>query len=118
MALKDKAKKLNGEVLPLMEGRDKLDEIPMNSPVTVDDFGFLTGEKGNEYVVLTFKEYPKHFFFGGSVVTDKFAKLMPEMDEADFAEIRANGIPVAFSKRKSKDKTKQAYTTCEFYPEF
>lgn len=115
MGLKDRAKKLNsGNGVPFMEGREKGEFFPLNSIVTVDQFGFINGENG-QYVVLSFREFPENFFFGSSVATEKFSLLEAENTPAEVAEALEEGIPVIFTERKSKNK--RTYTTVEFYPE-
>jgi hypothetical protein len=99
----------------LMIGRDKgeMDKL-MNSIVSINDFDFLTdSEKGVEYVVFTIMEDDAHFFFGGSVLTDKCKQLR---DEGYLEEVQKEGLPTMFGKKQPKDKKKQAYTTVQFYP--
>jgi hypothetical protein len=116
MSLKDKAQQLNSTLgVPFMEGRDKADGLPTQSSVTIDDYGFIDGEEG-EYVVISLKEFPKHFFFGGGVITEKMLALDKDITKEEKQEIKKDGLPVLFSKRKNKTG-KRDYMTCEFYPE-
>lgn len=119
MSLKDKATSLNSTGIKFMDGRTKGEELPTGSPVTVDGYGFIDDgdEKApHKYVVLSLKECPDEFFFGGSVISDKFEKLNDEMDDDDKAEIETAGLPVLFEKHKNK-AGKREYMTCTFYPE-
>jgi hypothetical protein len=115
MSLKNKALELNSQGgVPFMEGRTKADQLPVGSPVTITEFGFIKGEDG-DYVVLGLKEDTRLFYFGGTIVTDKMKQLEAMMDQADKDEIAIEGIPVLFTKKVAK-KGKREYMTCEFYP--
>jgi len=114
-SLKEKALKLNNlGGIPFMEGREK-GELPVSVECTLDDYGFAKGENGTDYVVLSFAEYPKKFFFGGSVVTDKMHQFDLELENGEKDELRENGIPVMFVKKQNK-KGKREYMTFEFFP--
>jgi hypothetical protein len=116
MSLRDKAQQLNTtQGVPFMEGRTKAETLPTQSSVTIDNYGFIDGEEG-EYVVLSLKEFPKHFFFGGGVITEKMTELDKWLTKEEKQEIKSDGLPVLFQKRKNK-AGKREYMTCEFYPE-
>ncbi|NCC78975.1 MAG: hypothetical protein EOM07_05155 [Clostridia bacterium] len=114
--LKDKAKKINSNGgVAFMDRREKA-ELILDETLLVDDFGFIKGEDG-EYVVLSTKDYPKFFFFGGSVVTQKFKELIDGENLDDIKEkLEAEGLPTLFTKKTTK-KGNRSYTTCVFYPE-
>lgn len=115
-SLKDKALKLNSMGgIPFMEGREK-GELPEGTVCTLDDYGFAKSENGGDYAVLSFAEYPKLFFFGGSVVTDKLHILDQDIDETEKEQLKEEGIPVIFVKKQNK-KGKREYMTCEFFPD-
>lgn len=115
-SLKDKALKLNSiGGIPFMENREKAD-LPVGTVCTLDDYGFAKSENGGDYVVLSLAEYPKSFFFGGSVVTDKMHLLDLELEASEKEAMREEGIPVIFVKKLNK-KGKREYMTCEFFPE-
>ena len=114
--LQERAKQFS-ILLPFMEGKEKGDiDRLQDTPVTIIDFGFLkdTDDKGNDkdYVCFIVKEDPQHFFFGGQVLTENMHELEAEGYGDD---IRKEGLPVEFSKKKSKNK--REYTTVTFYPE-
>lgn len=115
MSLKDRVKEFS-ILLPFMEGREKGDmERIMNTNVTIVDYGFLKDNANDvekEYVCFVTKEDPQYFYFGGQVLTDNFKTL-----DADgyHDEIVAEGLPVKFEKKKSKNK--REYTTVTYYPE-
>ena len=87
--------------LPLMEGREK-GSLVLNTDMTITDWGYLTDhEKNEQYVAFIVKEDPANFYFGGSVITDKFKKI-DLMGEERVAALKQNGIPVGFEEKKSK----------------
>lgn len=101
--------------LPFMEGREKLEVKGnvLNNTLTVDDYGFLEGEEG-EYVVITLKEYPEHFIYGSSVVTQAFKKL----DETYGADVKAFLLEKGFTFKLTEmvSKNKRKYTKIVFFP--
>lgn len=110
-SLKDRALSMATN-LPLMEGKTKADQKALiGEIVTISDFGFMPGDSG-DFAVFTVLEYPENFFFAGMVLTDDLKKFEAEgyMDD-----IKADGLPVLFSMKKSKNK--QMYTNVMFYPE-
>jgi hypothetical protein len=114
-SLRDRAKEFS-TLLPLMENREKGDVTRLlDTPMTIIDYGFLIdSEDGQEkdYVCFIVKEDPQNFYFGGQVLTDN----MHELEEEGYHEaITKEGLPVLFSKKKSKNK--REYTTVSFYPE-
>lgn len=99
-----------------MEGREKAGKLPMGSEVHVDNYGYIDGEKG-EYVVLSLVEFPGHFFFGGTVVTEKFQDIDKMFESATEKELQLKEtIPVAFMEKSNK-AGKRDYVTCVFFPE-
>jgi hypothetical protein len=126
-SLRDRAKEM-GNSLPIMEGREKgeLDRL-INTTATIRDYGFLTDESidgqtkiktTKDYVCFIVDEDPQHFYFGGQVLTDNMHEF--ELDGYHDA-IVAEGLPVLFGKKKSKNKGENGvpltYTTVTFYPE-
>lgn len=107
-----KVQKLNGG-LPFMEGKEK-GEIIMGTLYLINDFGFLNGNDG-EYVVFTVKGNDSHFFFGGSVLTEKMKELENILTEDEIAQILNEGLEVIFEQKKA-EKTKRNYVACEFFP--
>ena len=111
-SLKDRAKEFSVS-LPFMEGREKGDMKELHGQVsTICDYGFLTGDKGNDYAAFIVKERSGKFYFGGQVLTDQLQQLEAEGYHEEIVE---EGLPVLFGEKKSKNK--QTYTTVEFYPE-
>jgi hypothetical protein len=114
-SLKERAKEFS-ILLPFMEGRQKGDmERIIDMPVTIKEYGFLhdtTDGHDKDYVCFTVAEDPQNFYFGGQVLTDN----MHDLDSEGYHDaIVAEGLPVLFEKKKSKNK--REYTTVTFYPE-
>lgn len=111
--LKERAAEMSAPQLPIMNERDKgeTDDL-IGIIVTLNDYGFLTGDAG-EYAVFTVQEDPNEFFFGGKVLTD----ALKEFDADGYGDdIRENGLPMLLTKKKTKDG-KKTYTAVLFYPE-
>ena len=101
--------------LPFMDGREKLEitgEV-LNNILTVDDYGYLDGDDGN-YVVISLREYPNHFIYGGSVVTDAFKKLEEKIGAENMAQLIQYGLTFRLSELISKNKRK--YVRISFFP--
>ena len=107
--------------LPFMKGRVKGELKKLHGMVsTITDYGFLADEtkgeadetKGEAYVVFIVKERANEFFFGGHVLTDQLTQLEAEGYRDS---ILAEGLPVLFDEKKSKNG--RNYTTVEFFPE-
>lgn len=112
-SLRERAKEFDQQ-LPLMEGREKgnTDEL-LGQVSTIDDYGFLPNENGEQYVAFTVKERLGKFYFGGSVLTSR----MIELDGEGYGEsIRQEGLPVLMTTATSK-ANKRRYTTVKFFPE-
>jgi hypothetical protein len=101
--------------LPFMEGKEKLEVKGniLNNVLTVDEYGFLEGEEG-EYVVIALKEYPQHFIYGSSVVTQAFKTLEETLDEEERAFILDKGLTFKLTEVVSKNKRK--YIKLTFFP--
>ncbi|MEG1009913.1 MAG: hypothetical protein RSF67_08930 [Clostridia bacterium] len=108
--------------LPFMEGKEKL-EIEgniLNNVLTVDNFGFLVGvneetKAEEEYVVISLKEYPKHFIYGSSVVTQAFKQIDSRFTEEEVGALIQMGLTFELSKKVSKQKNRK-YTKIVFFP--
>lgn len=111
-SLKDRAKEFSVQ-LPFMEGREKGDVKELVGQIsTITDYGFLKGEKGNDYVVFITAERKDKFYFGGQVLTDQLQQLEAE---GYHEEIVNDGLPALLTEKKSKNK--MTYVNVEFYPE-
>ena len=111
-SLRDRAKEFSVQ-LPFMEGREKGDVKELVGQVsTIRDYGFLQGDDGRDYAVFIVAERSKHFYFGGTVLTDQLQQLEAE---GYHDEIIFEGLPVLMTEKKSKNN--RSYINVEFYPE-
>ena len=97
------------EGIPFMEGREK-GTLPIGTPATINDWGYIKGDDG-EYSVISLRETPKQFYFGGSIIT-KNLKAFEELAEengVDLATVKNEGIQVIFNKEKSKNNREYMY---------
>lgn len=116
MQLITEVQEITASGLPFMEGREKL-EISLqvlDTTLTVDDYGYLDGDQG-KYVVIALKEYPKHFIYGSSVVTQAFEKLDEKLTTEQRQFLIAQGLTFKLSQVMSKNKKR--YTKIEFFPQ-
>ena len=111
-SLRERAKEFSVQ-LPFMEGREKGEAKDLiNVITTIREYGFLHGDDGRDYAVFIVEEREKHFYFGGSVLTDQLQQLEAEgYHEAIIAE----GLPMLMTEKQSKNK--RTYINVEFYPE-
>lgn len=101
--------------LPFMEGKEKIEvkgDI-LNKVLTVDEYGYLEGEEG-EYIVIALKEYPNHFIYGSSVVTQAFKTLDEKFNDEQKAFLLEKGLTFKLNEMMSKNKRK--YTKIIFFP--
>ena len=99
--------------LPFMDGREKGEQV-LNEELTIIDYGFLTGEDG-EFIVYITREHDKVFFFGGSVLTEKFKELETVFSESEMAELMEIGITIKLVEKKSKNNRR--YVSVELITE-
>jgi hypothetical protein len=112
ISLKERAKQLQNS-LPFMENREKGEmKRIVNMPATIREYGFLQDDKNKTYVCFIIDEDPQNFYFGGQVLTDNMQELE---NDGYHEEIVANGLPVLFGMKMSKNK--KEYVTVTFYPE-
>lgn len=111
----NQAKEVTASGLPFMEGKEpiKVEGNILNNTLTVDEYGYLEGDDG-EYVVIALKEYPKHFIYGGSVVTDAFKKLEGKVGIDNIAKLIEHGLTFKLSELISSKKRK--YIKISFFP--
>lgn len=109
-SLQESASQLTSQ-LELILGREKGDtNALLDTAVTITDFDYLTGDKG-EYAVFTIKEDAQQFYFGNSILTGHLKEL-----EADGhkEEIQTHGLPTLFEQKRSKQN--RTYTKVTFFP--
>lgn len=100
---------LNGNKgIPFMEGADKADiNDILGLALHIADYGYITGDDGNEFAVICFAEYPGKFYFGNSIITDALKQV-----DKDGMKAQISLASVTFSKRTSKKG--REYTAFEF----
>lgn len=116
-ALKQRVQELTVNTLPFMEGKElmELKGDLFNHILTVDDYGYLEGENG-EFIVITTKEYPSHFFFGSSVITEAFKKLDNEFTADELKAILDDEEGLTFKVEEKVSKNKRKYKNITFFP--
>lgn len=95
--------------LPFMDGREK-GEVTLGETMTVTEYGFLNGEDG-EFLVFITKEH-KEFFFGGSVLTQKFKDMEAIFNADEIKQLLEEGIKIVLTEKKSKKN--RNYISVEF----
>ena len=104
MNLLERVKKDMRATSSLMDGRIK-GEVKTETVYVVKDFAILNDKKNNsEYTVFVSEGSPNNFYFGGTVVTDKFKRIIELVTDEELDELKKEGIPVMFIMKKSKNK--------------
>lgn len=96
--------------LPFMVGREK-DVIELGKIITIKDYGFLTGEDG-DFICFIDEQNDGKYFFGGSVLTEKFKQIELAFTEDEIKELLNMGIEIVCSEKKSKNNRK--YISVDF----
>lgn len=96
--------------LPFMQGKEK-GEIILGEVYAINEYGFLEGEDG-EYIVFTINGNDLEFFFGGTVLTERFKKIESVFTDDEISALLNEGIKVIFEQKQSKNKRK--YISVEF----
>ena len=111
-SLKERAKEFDVR-LPLMDNREKGETKDLIGTInTIREFGFLPNENGEPYAVFVVDERPKHFYFGGTVITDRLSQL----DSEGYHEaINEEGLPILMTEKKSRNN--RFFTNVVFFPE-
>lgn len=113
--LMQRASEITLSGLPLMEGKEHL-EIGgqlLNTPLTVNEFGFLEGKHGR-CVVFTTREYPSYFMYGASVITEAFTNLQDAFNEEELNALLDYGI--VFELTEVVSSNKRNYYNIKFFP--
>ena len=110
-----KAQSLTENGLPFMEGKSQLEVEGniLNNNLTVDNYGYMKGEHG-EYVVVALREYPEHFIFGSSVVTQAFKNVDESLTPEEIEFLLEKGL--TFKLEKVKSRNKKVYVKITFFP--
>jgi hypothetical protein len=107
------AREITASGLPFMEGKEK-GELKEGETYKVKEYGYLESSENGETKQFVVIADDKHFYFGGSIVTDNFKKLDGALNDGEIKELLTEGIEIKVAKRKSKGG--RTYTTCEFFP--
>jgi len=90
---------------PIMKDREKLETIDVleSMTLTLDAIDLMTKD-GNEFAVVTFKEFPDGFYFGGKVLTDLVKMIYEEsgIEEGKPLTVAEDNIELIAERKKSK----------------
>ena len=91
---------------PIMKDREKLETIDVleSMTLTLDAIDLMTKD-GNEFAVVTFKEFPDGFYFGGRVLTDLVKMIYEEsgIEEGKPLTVADDNIELIAERKKSKN---------------
>lgn len=91
---------------PIMKDREKLETIDVleSMTLTLDAVDIMTKD-GNEFAVVTFKEFPDGFYFGGKVLTDLVKMIYEEsgIEEGKPLTVAEDNIELIAERKKSKN---------------
>ena len=104
----------SGKGIPFMDGAEKID-IPVGEKLHVNDYGFIDNKEGGEFIVLSFREYPKKFTFGNPIITTDVR--MMESDFGSKEKVLQELASVALLFKKQISKKNREYTAVEFIEE-
>ncbi len=110
LSLKERLISELNNALPFMVGKEK-DVIELGEKITIIDYGFLTGEDG-EFICFLDRNHEGKFFFGGSILTEKFKQIENNFTTDEIQELLNEGIDIICEEKKSKNKRK--YISVEF----
>lgn len=77
--------------------------------VTIED-GEIVGSDGKEFCIVTFKEYPGAYYFGGMVLTDLVRSILTDPEAYD--DLQHDGMPIKLTIEKSKENHRN-YTSVD-----
>ena len=91
---------------PIMKDREKLETIDVleSMTLTLDAVDIMTKD-GNEFAVVTFKEFPDGFYFGGKVLTDLVKMIYEEsgIETGKPLTVAEDNIELIAERKKSKN---------------
>ena len=96
---------------PIMKDRDKLDTIELIEALTLtlDKADFMTKD-GEEFAVVTFKEFPTGFYFGGKVLTDLISMIYEELKADREKPVDLAEYEIGLIAERKKSKAGRMYT--------
>ena len=94
-----------------MKDRAKLDTIELIEALTLtlDKADFITKD-GEEFAVVTFKEFPTGFYFGGKVLTDIINMIYDELKADREKPVDLAEYDIGLVAERKKSKTGRMYT--------
>lgn len=91
---------------PIMKDREKIETIDVleSMTLTLDAVDIMTKD-GNEFAVVTFKEFPDGFYFGGKVLTDLVKMIYEEsgIETGKPLTVADDNIELIAERKKSKN---------------
>lgn len=96
---------------PIMKNREKLETIDVleSMTLTLDAVDMMTKD-GNEFAVVTFKEFPDGFYFGGKVLTDLVKMIYEECEAESGKPIELADANIELVAERKKAKSGRMYT--------
>lgn len=85
-------------------------DVTAKKSVTITDVDYITTKTGG-CGVMTFKEFPKSFYFAGTVLTSLVQDILADADALD--EVRTKGVKISVYTATS-EKTGRDYVTYKF----
>lgn len=100
-----------GKGIPFMDGAEKID-IPVGEKLHLADYGFIDNNEGGEFIVLSFREYPKKFAFGNQIITTDIRIMESDFGSKEKVLQELANVELLFKKQISKKN--REYTAVEF----
>lgn len=108
-SIKDKLKEKHSGLSPLMADREKMEteEVLTYDSLTLDNVHLVRNGDNEIFCIVTFKEAPTKFYFGGKVLTEIVLDIYRLIGETDITEVVAIGdenIGLKVERRNSKNR--------------
>lgn len=111
--LKELLKEKHSGLSPLMKEREKMesDEATTYEQLTLSEVHLVSTSDGEVFAVVTFKEAPNKFYFGGVVLTDIVSDIykMLGADPSEVLNVDDDDITLKVTVAKSKQKKTKYY---------
>lgn len=112
MTLAEKLRERTQAGSPIMQGRTKLSTSDIiENKLTLEAADIITNADG-VYAVVTFREFPENFYFGGKVLTDMIIELydLLNAERGKPLEIPIDD-PITITPTTSRSKSGRLYTS-------
>ena len=101
-------KKFSNEGIPFMDNAKKGDITDLQGEILhISDWGYITKRNG-KFAVITFKEHPGYFYFGGLVLTN----MLETIDE-DGEQVLMKSQGIVLETKTTKDG-ERSFMTVDF----